>query len=62
MDKLNEIARKAVARAIEAGIIEATDLPARRAVAGMAVRMAAKANPSLLIAAIGDELYTELAA
>jgi hypothetical protein len=52
MDKLNEIAQKAVARAIEAGLIEATDQDARKAVAGMAVRMASLADPSLLIAAL----------
>lgn len=52
MDKLNEIAKKAVARAIDAGLIEATDQEARKAVAGMAVRMASLANPALLIEAL----------
>ena len=52
MDKLNEIAKKAVARAIEEGLIEAADQEARKAVAGMAVRMASLANPALLIEAL----------
>jgi len=52
MDKLNEIAQKAVARAIESGLIQADDQEARKAVAGMAARMASLADPALLIAAL----------
>lgn len=58
MDKLNTIATKAVARAIEAGLIAADDRDAIRAVAGLAAAMAAQADPSLILDALDvDSLF-----
>lgn len=55
MEKLNTIARKAVSRAVEAGLIAADDRDAVRAVAGLAAAMAAQADPSLILDALDVE-------
>lgn len=58
MEKLATIARKAVTRAVEAGLISADDRDAVRAVAGLAAAMAAQANPSLVLDALDlDALF-----
>ena len=54
MDQLNKIARKAVARAIEEGLIEATDREARNAVIQLALAMASLAKPEILIDALNE--------
>lgn len=60
MEKLAEFAKKAVAQAIEAGIIQADDQEARRAIAGLAVAMYSQEDPEALRQDVADSLYAEL--
>lgn len=60
MEKLETFARKAVAQAVEAGIIQADDKAAVRAVAGLAAAMYAQESPEALRDAVADALYVEL--
>lgn len=60
MEQLNSFAKKAVAAAIEEGIITGNDKAGIRAVATMAAAMLAQAKPSLLMDELVDSLYTDL--
>ncbi|QNO12709.1 hypothetical protein SEA_SNEK_49 [Arthrobacter phage Snek] len=59
MEIFQRIARKAVARSIDAGLIEATDREAIRAIAGFAASLAAFEAPALFLDTLADGLYDE---
>lgn len=60
MTKLQRIARKAVEAAVEAGLIEADDRQAIRAVAQLAAASAVLAAPHEFYEEILDPIYLEL--
>lgn len=63
MSKIQVIAKKAVDRAVAAGLIEAGDREAAAAVAGLAAATAAQADPSLVLEALDlGALYADLRA